>query len=505
MDMVGPPPTLSPAPIDPSEAPPPSPAPSLSLLSSSSSSRAVSEVLQLDEPVSEPEHEPRRSSRSRTASHWIRGLQEGVGVSSSRCSDPKLPRGVTVPGGFEMGEEEADLVDEVAGAWLVEAGLPILCENWLGLEVALVVDTADSKALEPRNLTEAKQHPNWPLWEQAIREELDTLRTAGTWRLKQAPPGANVISSKWVFKAKKDAAGKVVCYKAQLVAQGFSQVEGVDYFNTYAPVAQLPSSHTIITMANWLDLELHQVDIKGMYLNGKLMADEVLYMWHPPGYRKDNSGHILWLLKSLYGLKQAGWRWYQKFTQILNHLVSHSAKLTRPSSSSTPSPLSPSLSFLFTWTTAPLPPAASPPLKPSRQAFRSMSNLLTLVSSTGCSVLRCSVTEQVELSTCRRDHTSTWSCAALALMTPSLSPPPLTHRSGSLWSRPRSTQLSSWSCVTCPIVRLLVHSIGLHLWHALTLPSLWQQWPVSQPTLGWRIGMQLSASFVILQAHVTCG
>ena len=67
-----------------------------------------------------------------------------------------MPRGVTVPGGFEMGGDEADLIDEVAGAWLVEAGLPILRENWLGLEVALVVDTADSKALEPRNLAEAK-------------------------------------------------------------------------------------------------------------------------------------------------------------------------------------------------------------------------------------------------------------------------------------------------------------------------------------------------------------
>ena len=55
-----------------------------------------------------------------------------------------------------MGGDEADLINEVAGAWLVEAGIPILCENWLRLEVALVVDTADSKALEPRNLAEAK-------------------------------------------------------------------------------------------------------------------------------------------------------------------------------------------------------------------------------------------------------------------------------------------------------------------------------------------------------------
>ena len=313
-------PASPPAPIDPPDASPPSPTSSLSSLSSSSSSRAVSEVLQLDEPDPEPEPEIRRSSRNRTASRWVRDLQEGVGVSSSRRSDPIMPRGVIVPGGFEMGGDEADLIDEVAGAWSVEAGLPILRENWLGLEVALVVDTADSEALEPRNLAEAKRRPDWPLWEQAIREELDTLRTAGTWRLEQAPPGANVISSKWVFKAKKDASGKVVRYKARLVAQGFSQVEGVDYFDTYAPVARLPSSRAIIAMANRLDLELHQVDIKGAYLNGELTADEVLYMRHPPGYREDNSGRVLRLLKSLYGLKQAGRRWYQKFTQILSSL-----------------------------------------------------------------------------------------------------------------------------------------------------------------------------------------
>ena len=313
-------PASPPAPIDPPDASPPSPTSSLSSLSSSSSSRAVSEVLQLDEPDPEPEPEIRRSSRNRTASRWVRDLQEGVGVSSSRRSDPIMPRGVTVPGGFEMGGDEADLIDEVAGAWSVEAGLPILRENWLGLEVALVVDTADSEALEPRNLAEAKRRPDWPLWEQAIREELDTLRTAGTWRLEQAPPGANVIGSKWVFKAKKDASGKVVRYKARLVAQGFSQVEGVDYFDTYAPVARLPSSRAIIAMANRLDLELHQVNIKGAYLNGELTADEVLYMWHPPGYREDNSGRVLRLLKSLYGLKQAGRRWYQKFTQILSSL-----------------------------------------------------------------------------------------------------------------------------------------------------------------------------------------
>ena len=89
-----------------------------------------------------------------------------------------------------------------------------LRENWPGFEVALVTKTADSEALKPHNLAEAKHRPDWPLWEQAIQEELDTLHTASTWTLEHTPPGANVIGSKWVFKAKKDTSGKVVHYKA---------------------------------------------------------------------------------------------------------------------------------------------------------------------------------------------------------------------------------------------------------------------------------------------------
>jgi hypothetical protein len=70
----------------------------------------------------------------------------------------------------------------------------------------------------------------------------------------------------------------VIRYKARLVAQGFSQVEGVDYFDTYAPVAKLASIRTILALAARNDLELHQVDIKGAYLNGELTDDEIIYM-----------------------------------------------------------------------------------------------------------------------------------------------------------------------------------------------------------------------------------
>ena len=133
-------------------------------------------------------------------------------------------------------------------------------------------------------------------------------------------PALNVpiVGSKWVFCVKKDAAGNVVCYKAQLVTQAFSQVPGVDYFNTFAPVTCLASICAVLAMAAVHDLELHQVNIKGAYLNGKLTNDEVIYMKQPPDYPASNSkGQVCWLLKTLYGLKQSGRQWYQCFVEIL--------------------------------------------------------------------------------------------------------------------------------------------------------------------------------------------
>jgi hypothetical protein len=106
----------------------------------------------------------------------------------------------------------------------------------------------NSEALEPQSLSKVQSRPDWKLWEKAIEEELATLREAETWELVDIPEGVNVVGSKWVFQAKKNAAGSVVRYKACLVAQGFSQVPGVDYFDTYAPVAWLASIQTVLAL-----------------------------------------------------------------------------------------------------------------------------------------------------------------------------------------------------------------------------------------------------------------
>ena len=182
----------------------------------------------------QPEQQPtqlRWSTHNRRPSHQIQDLQSGEGVTLARKGSPRVTIGLQKP------DPVAEEGEEAGGVWVVIDGTPELLEDFEGLEQVLLTKTTDAEALEPRTLAEAKRRPNWHWWEKAILEELATLEAAGTWVLEEPPPGANIIGSKWVFKAKKDAAGIIARFKARLVAQGFSQIGGVDYDNTYAPVA----------------------------------------------------------------------------------------------------------------------------------------------------------------------------------------------------------------------------------------------------------------------------
>jgi hypothetical protein len=86
-------------------------------------------------------------------------------------------------------------------------------------EYALVAEVSEMEGMEPQSLAEAKRRPDWLQWERGIKEELETLRLAGTWKLVDHPGGdQNIVGSKWVFRAKKDAAGNIIRHKARLVA-----------------------------------------------------------------------------------------------------------------------------------------------------------------------------------------------------------------------------------------------------------------------------------------------
>jgi hypothetical protein len=148
---------------------------------------------------------------------------DGEGIVSPSTPKSSGARDPEMPGLLPCEEvKDHDDLDEAGGVWAVLDGETVLLEDFKGFEEALLAEMSDAEALEPRTLAEAKRRPDWLLWEKAILEELETLKRNGTWRLEEAPSEANVIGLKWVFKAKKDAAGNIAHYKARLVAQGFS-------------------------------------------------------------------------------------------------------------------------------------------------------------------------------------------------------------------------------------------------------------------------------------------
>ena len=166
-------------------------------------------------------------------------------------------------------------------------------------ELAMVLETAEAEALEPTSFTDVQWCLDKSDWWRVMEEEYTTLTDMGTWRLEAALPSANIFRLKW-YKVKQDASGAVVHKKACLVVQGFLQVPGVNYFDTFAPVAHLSSIHTVLALAACYNMELHQIDIKGAYLNSELTSDETIYMLQPPGFiSATHPNHICCLVKTL--------------------------------------------------------------------------------------------------------------------------------------------------------------------------------------------------------------
>jgi hypothetical protein len=169
----------------------------------------------------------------------------------------------------------------------------------------------------PISLKEAKQSPNWPEWEKAIEIELETLRDMNTWRLVAKPLDVIPITNKWLFVKKTNNLGQISKYKARLVIKGCSQRPGFDYSETYSPVIHMETIRSILAIVPQMDLHIQQMDIKGAYLNGILKED--VYMRQPEGY-SDGSDKVCKLVKTLYGLKQAGCEWNIQFNQGLQDM-----------------------------------------------------------------------------------------------------------------------------------------------------------------------------------------
>lgn len=170
---------------------------------------------------------------------------------------------------------------------------------------------------EPKTYTEAMSGNDAHKWKQAIKEELDALAKNNTWKVVPKD-GAREISVKWIFKIKLAANGDIDRYKARLVARGFSQIQGVDYGEVYAPVVHTDSLRLLFSICAQFNLIFEQFDIATAFLNGEL--EEVIHIQPPEGLDIP-AGHSLQLLKSLYGLKQAPRCFNKKFKQVLDKLT----------------------------------------------------------------------------------------------------------------------------------------------------------------------------------------
>ena len=122
--------------------------------------------------------------------------------------------------------------------------------------------------VEPKKVFDALEDPDWL---DAMHEELNNFKHNKVWRLVEKPKDCrNVIGTKWIFKNKQDEHGIVIRNKARLVAQGFSQVEGIDFGETYAPVARLESICILLVYASHHNFKLQQMDVKSAFLNGPI-------------------------------------------------------------------------------------------------------------------------------------------------------------------------------------------------------------------------------------------
>lgn len=170
-----------------------------------------------------------------------------------------------------------------------------------------------SNESEPKTFQDVMKRDDKEMWLEAMKEELKSLHDNNTWELGNLPDNRKAIGCKWVFKLKRDASGKVVKYKARLVAQGFSQRYGVDYDEVFAPVVRQSTLRMFLTLSGQNDMTVKQYDIKTAFLYGEL--NEEVYMKQPIGFETSN-GKICKLKKAytdLNNLPDVGMKSYAKF------------------------------------------------------------------------------------------------------------------------------------------------------------------------------------------------
>ncbi|KAJ9561968.1 hypothetical protein OSB04_007128 [Centaurea solstitialis] len=177
---------------------------------------------------------------------------------------------------------------------------------------ALLVDKLSTVAI-PNDVQEALRDEKW---KKAMNEEMEALQKNQTWELVSLPSGKKTVGCRWIYTVKLDSAGNIVRYKARLVAKGYTQKYGIDYGDTFAPVAKINTIRILISIAANRDWPLRQFDVKNAFLNGYL--EEEVYMDPPPGTKCGEK--VCKLKKALYGLKQSPRAWFGRFSNFMKKI-----------------------------------------------------------------------------------------------------------------------------------------------------------------------------------------
>ncbi|KAJ9542446.1 hypothetical protein OSB04_028952 [Centaurea solstitialis] len=167
---------------------------------------------------------------------------------------------------------------------------------------------------EPTSYREAVSGSESEQWQEAMKTEMQSMYDNQVWELTDLPQHCRAVGRKWVFKKKTDMDGNVHTFKARLVAKGFTQTHGIDYDETFSPVAMLKSIRILMAISAYFNYEIWQMDVKTAFLNGKLTED--VYMEQPEGFvDPKNPNKVCKLLKSIYRLKQASRSWNLHFDE----------------------------------------------------------------------------------------------------------------------------------------------------------------------------------------------
>ncbi|GJR43810.1 retrotransposon protein, putative, ty1-copia subclass [Tanacetum coccineum] len=168
---------------------------------------------------------------------------------------------------------------------------------------------------EPTNYQAALSDLKSDKWLEAMNTKMQSMKDSQVWNLVDLPPNCKTIESKWLFKKKTDMDGNIHTYKGHLVAKGFTQTYGVDYEETFTPVADIKAIRILIAItASYQFYEIWQMDVKTAFLNGRLNED--VYMVQPKEFRNPkHPRRVCKLQRSIYGLKQASRSWNKRFDE----------------------------------------------------------------------------------------------------------------------------------------------------------------------------------------------